>query len=69
MLKKVLKRFREWFLAPIFDPVTERFDSAVPQLLLAHRYRELRRLGAPLPPLAQVGFSVFSESDEDGIVL
>jgi len=37
------------------------------QLLL--RYRELAERGAPLPALDDVGFTTFSQTDEDGILL
>jgi len=38
------------------------------QLLLRNQYRQLKHLGMPLPRLDEVGFRVFSEADEDGIL-
>jgi hypothetical protein len=51
----------------------QRVDEAGPvsqplQRLLALRYRELQRAGA-LPDLRDVGFRVFSQTDEDGVLL
>lgn len=39
------------------------------QILLALRYAELRRTGAPLPALIDVEFSSFSQNGEDGVLL
>lgn len=38
------------------------------QDLLAFQYRSLIRSGEALPPLAETGFRVFSQNDEDGIL-
>lgn len=38
------------------------------QLLLRNQYRLWRHLGAPLPQIDEVGFRVYSEADEDGIL-
>lgn len=38
-------------------------------MALALRYRDLARSGADLPSLREVGFRVFSDTDEDGILL
>lgn len=39
------------------------------QILLALKYRDLVRTGAPLPDFRDVGFRNFSQFDEDGILL
>lgn len=39
------------------------------QLQLALRYRELAAAGGPLPSYRDVGFGVFCDADEDGILL
>jgi hypothetical protein len=39
------------------------------QLALAQAYRTAAAAGAPLPPLADVGFKCFSQNDEDGLLL
>ena len=39
------------------------------QILLALRYAELRRTGAPLPALIDVEFSSYSQHGEDGVLL
>ncbi len=41
----------------------------VAQLALFHQYRALAVSGAPLPSLRDVGFSAFSQNDEDGLLL
>jgi hypothetical protein len=46
----------------------ERVDKGA-QMLLALRYQELLRQGAPLPRLADVEFGCFSQNGEDGILL
>ena len=39
------------------------------QLLLMLRYREMAQRGLTLPSIAEVGFRVYSQNDEDGILL
>jgi hypothetical protein len=43
--------------------------DSVAQIQLMLSYRALVRSGAPLPSLAEVGFKVNSQTDEDGILL
>jgi hypothetical protein len=43
--------------------------DAATQILLGLKYRELLASGKPLPRLSDVGFQVFSQTDEDGILL
>ncbi len=44
-------------------------EQRVAQLALFHHYRALVASGAPLPSLHDVGFRVFSQNDEDGLLL
>ncbi len=44
-------------------------SNAVSQLALKFQYMEMMRKGLVLPSLADVGFKVFSQTDEDGILL
>jgi hypothetical protein len=71
MLMSVARKVRSWLLAPLLTaprPREARQPTQEIQLLLSLQYRQLQRLGAPLPSLEEVGFRVFSESDEDGIL-
>jgi len=43
--------------------------DAPTQILLQMAYRDHVREGKPLPPISDVGFKVFSQTDEDGILL
>jgi hypothetical protein len=55
----------------MLEPMT-RTQSALLQttrLQLALRYRELAASGAPRPSYRDVGFGVYCDADEDGIIL
>jgi len=45
------------------------FSSSCAQIALMLHYRNLVQLGKELPPLKQVGFKIYSQTDEDGILL
>lgn len=63
-LKKIAQRGREFAhqtLAAIPDPI--------PQLQLKFTCQSLMKSGSHLPPLSEVGFKAFSQTDEDGILL
>lgn len=71
MIMSLARKVRSWLLAPALT--APKAQAAHPttqeiQLLLSLQYRELQRIGAGLPRLEEVGFRVFSESDEDGIL-
>jgi hypothetical protein len=68
MHTSTLKRFRDWFIGPLVHRPAELPRVVEWQLLLMHQYRQMRATGLPLPPLHETGYSVFSESDEDGIL-
>jgi hypothetical protein len=71
ILTDPLRRLRAWLLAPVLTASARSGGprpTAESQLLLALQYRQLRHAGAPLPGLRDVGFRVYSESDEDGIL-
>jgi hypothetical protein len=65
-VKKFLRHLRAWLLAPLMTPRPSTSTREV-QVLLALAYRTARQQGLPPPKLAEVGFRVFSEADEDGI--
>lgn len=71
MVREFARRLRAWLLAPVLQratSVTHPPGSREIQMLLALQYRQLQHLGAALPSLQEVGFRVYSESDEDGIL-
>jgi hypothetical protein len=72
MLMATARKFRSWLLAPLLTAARlpdDRTSTREIQLILTLQYRELQRVGAKLPSLDEVGFRVYSESDEDGILL
>ncbi len=72
MIRTLAERARAFLLRPIelrLDRPTFVPPSAAEQLALRLSYRELARIGAPLPPLRDVGFTAYSQGDEDGILL
>jgi len=78
MLMKALKKLayigRDFLVAPILHridsiKVSESVShSGVSQLQLQMTYRLLKESGMALPGLSQVGFKVYSQTDEDGIL-
>ena len=70
LIRKALIRVRQFLLAPLLESHRrlEGLNQST-QLLLQLKYKELVRDKAPLPGIDEVGFRVFSENDEDGILL
>lgn len=66
-IKKLARKIRSFATAPVLQRQERSTDLS--QLQLKLQYAELARTGAPLPNLRDVGFRVYSESDEDGILL
>lgn len=69
-LKSAIHRLLDF----VFQPVLRRSSSYPPpdaatQVQLMLTYRSLLADGRPLPRLDEVGFRVFSQTDEDGILL
>jgi hypothetical protein len=55
-------------------PLSKRVDTLdsnrrISQQILFQQYQLLRKLGLPLPRLRDTGFRVYSQSDEDGLLL
>lgn len=65
--KQRLKDARDWWNRPLLR--VQEAALRAEQVGLALRYRDLARSGADLPSLREVGFRVFSDTDEDGILL
>ncbi len=70
LMKKALGRVRQFLLAPLLES-HRRLEGTnkSTQLLLYLRYKEMMRDNLPLPDMEEIGFRVFSENDEDGILL
>ncbi len=66
-LRRMLKAQQARALQPISRAQTALLQTT--QLQLALRYRELAAAGGPLPSYRDVGFGVFCDADEDGILL
>jgi len=73
LLKKILKKTGNSLVLPHLPPAPpDRRDSPEVKIQLAQWFSELRRLarnGDPLPAIADVGASVYSQFEEDGYLL
>lgn len=71
MIRPFARRVRRFLAAPLLEAVrrlpTE--PDAAAQIHLQLAYRQLVQEGRPLPPLDSIGFKVYSQADEDGILL
>jgi hypothetical protein len=56
-------------LQSTWSAITPDFSSACTQISLMLQYQTLLRFGKELPSLKHVGFKVYSQTDEDGILL
>jgi hypothetical protein len=61
-------RLQRFLLGPLLR-ARPHYPDAATQKVLMFTYWQLARSGGPLPGLADVGFRVFSQTDEDGILL
>jgi hypothetical protein len=70
VMTKILDHKLDQKLAPIRKEL-DRVDACgrVSQLALFQQYQLLRKLNVPLPDIQDTGFRVYSQSDEDGLVL
>ena len=70
LIKRALVRARQFLLAPLLESHRrlEGINQST-QLLLHLKYKEILRDNLPLPGMDEIGFRVFSENDEDGILL
>lgn len=70
VLKRLASRSRDFLMTPLFQKIsTVQYSDTAIQLQLKLTYRALAESGGALPDLTQVGFKVFSQTDEDGILL
>jgi hypothetical protein len=66
-VRRLIQTVAYWSREALVGELSVPDKAAQIQLLLT--YRELVRTGAPLPGFQDVGFRVFSQNDEDGILL
>ncbi len=64
--KNGIRQVRDWWNLPLLR--VQEAALRAEQVGLGLRYRELVRSGGDLPSLREVGFRVFSDTDEDGIL-
>jgi hypothetical protein len=71
MIKRLLKKVRHFFIAPVLEALRAQQDAKGRgfQILLALKYKEMLRNRVPLPSFDEVGFRVYSDNEEDGILL
>ena len=71
VLKSILFRIRNFLVSPFLQQRASpiQYPDAATQLQLKLTYRALVNSNSALPNLSQVGFKVFSQTDEDGILL
>jgi hypothetical protein len=65
--RRIAYRIRNFLIGPLLEP--GKSPDAATQLQLALTYRALVDSRNVLPKINQVGFKVFSQTDEDGILL
>jgi hypothetical protein len=77
LLLSILQRVRRFFIAPIIAEFKNEFKYSLEaktsprqekQLILKLMYQEMLRNKTPLTSLEEVGFQVYCETDEDGIL-
>lgn len=70
-IKPIVNRYRTFVISPIVEAISQAPRVADPavQSLLQLEYARLVQEGKPLPRIGDVGFKVYSQCDEDGILL
>jgi hypothetical protein len=71
MIKGLLRKVRYFFILPVLEALQAQQDTKGRefQILLALKYKEMLRNRVPLPSFDEVGFRVYSDNEEDGILL
>jgi hypothetical protein len=68
--KRIAYRIRDFLISPLLERTSTLHNpDPVSQLQLTLAYRALVESGSTLPDLNQVGFKLYSQTDEDGILL
>jgi len=71
ILKNFLKKMRSRLLSPVLQTIHYQgiYADRQPQILLSLAYKRMLHDNVPLPGFDEIGFSLLSENDEDGILL
>ncbi len=69
ILRKIVYRGRDFLVSPLQKSLGIQYPDAASQIKLKFMYRNLAESGNALPDLSEVGFKVYSQTDEDGILL
>jgi hypothetical protein len=70
MIRRLAHRLREWSLRPVLETMGESASVQGPsQVQLKLEYARLLATGQSFPTPREVGFRVYSQADEDGILL
>lgn len=66
----ILRRLRTFLLSPLILLMDKRARTSdnLLQKILYMNYQQMKETGLTMPKLDEVGFSIYSESDEDGIL-
>lgn len=73
--KKLLTKLRGFLIEPILQQLEHTRRQKTPgvnkgtQIVLSLKYKELKELKCSLPTFDEVGFRLYSQNDEDGILL
>jgi hypothetical protein len=70
-IKRLASRVRDYLAEPVLETIrrSPKGPDAAAQLQLAMMYRRLVEEGRPRPRLNDLGFTCYSQTDEDGILL
>lgn len=69
LIRDIARRVRDFLISPLVEKYMLQSYGTISQLQLKFMYEDLCRSGKPLPKLGETGFKVFSQADEDGILL
>lgn len=75
-MKFLINKARNYFIQPVLEAIklkeldeTTILNRKEPQIMLFLKYKQMLHDAIPLPHLNEIGFSVYSQNDEDGILL
>lgn len=69
IIKTIARRARDFIISPLIDNYKIHSYGTITQLQLYLFYKDLHNSGKSLPKLSETGFKVYSQTDEDGILL
>jgi len=69
LFKKYLHKLRAFFLSPVLTKEHTIKPNQVEQVMLSVKYKELYNSGFPKFEFKDIGFQIYSQCEEDGILL